>query len=398
MRFSFLYVVVALAVGCAEGESQITRDGLGDPNTQLMQPESDGGLEDTSTPVVPEADAEAADAMPPEPEPEPDPDDGLPPDPNVNLGWIGGPCEADEDCDYADHPGGFCLSDAEGYPRGTCSLGCDRVCPDVAGLPVTFCIDDVIVGQGACVQRCDYTFFADSGCRPGYYCESRPRYNETAFRRGVCVPGEPDLGPDLGCFEEMEQRALDYVRQTPRQDSPRGRPDVTCDIDGPVTLRSPVGGVSYRYVTQAESRPMFMSCHLANALDRLSQLLEEFDVVEVGHIGTYNCRLISGTNTLSQHGLGFAIDLKWFRRSDGFVFDVEDHWEHGVTENFATEEGALLYSLAWQMHTRQIFNIVLTPNFNAAHDNHFHVDLTENSNFIRSGGGGYHFGPNIDGD
>ena len=36
------------------------------------------------------------------------------------------------------------------------------------------------------------------------------------------------------------------------------------------------------------------------------------------------------------------------------------------------------------MYENRIFNIVLTPNYNSAHDNHFHVDLTEGSNFIGS--------------
>ena len=401
MRVSILISIVALVGGCADSAPKLT-DNLGEPGTQLVQPAVDGGVMDEGpVDVIPDDEDLGVDAQRPDVEPpdaSPPPDDGLEPDPQLNRGWIGGPCDRDEDCDYPEAPDGFCLTDAEGYPRGTCSLGCDRFCPDREGLPVTFCIDEIIVGQGACLQRCDYDFFPDSGCRPGYYCESRSRYGEPGYRRGVCVPGEAEIGPELDCFAEMDQRGIDYTRQAPRQDSPRDRSDITCDIVGPVTVDSPIAGVSFRYVTQAEPRPMFMSCYLATALHRLAQLLEEFDVVEVGHIGTYNCRLISGTDSLSQHGLGLAIDLKWFRRRDGLVFDVEDHWEHGVTENFQAEEARLLYELAWQMHTRQVFNIVLTPEFNAAHDNHFHVDLTENTHIIRSADQGYYFGPNLHGD
>ncbi len=406
MRVSHLIWIVLLAVACAEGEPKLA-DSLGDPGTQLVQPVVDGGTMDAAQMDAAPMDAtprdqdqDAPTPIPPVDSPDggPPPDDGLEPDPNVNRGWIGGPCERDEDCDYPEEPGGFCLTDEEGYPRGTCSIGCDRFCPDRDGVPVTFCIDEIIVGQGACVQRCDYDFFPATGCRPGYFCESRGRYNEGSYRRGVCVPGEAEMGPDLDCFADLDQRGINYTRQAPRQDSPRDRPDITCDITGPVTVDSPIAGVNFRYVTHEEPRPMFMSCYLAAALHRMAQILREFDVVEVGHIGTYNCRLISGTDSLSQHGLGLAIDLKWFRRSDGLVFDVEDHWEHGVTENFQTEEARLLYELAWQMHTRQVFNIILTPEFNAAHDNHFHVDLTEGAHTIRHGSHGYHFGPNIHGD
>ena len=34
-----------------------------------------------------------------------------------------------------------------------------------------------------------------------------------------------------------------------------------------------------------------------------------------------------------------------------------------------------------------MWNIVLTPNYNADHRNHFHVDLTPGADLIRGGGG-----------
>ena len=129
-----------------------------------------------------------------------------------------------------------------------------------------------------------------------------------------------------------------------------------------------------------------MSCELALAVHALTQLLAEYDIVQVGHIGTYSCRGIrsdNGTiNQLSQHGLSRAIDLLWFRNSSGDEFNVYDHWEHGVTRNFRTREGEFLYELGQEMWRRRIFNIVLTPEFNAAHDNHFHCDLTEGAYYI----------------
>ncbi|MCB9537732.1 MAG: extensin family protein [Myxococcales bacterium] len=318
----------------------------------------------------------------------------LPPDPGVNAGWIGGPCAADGDCDYAE---AFCLREDEGYPRGTCSLGCERTCPDRGDLPVTFCIGDVIVGAGACVQRCDFEAFPQ-GCRPGYHCETQPRYSEPDTRRAVCLPGPPPPDPAMGCYDQMDAAGLNYNPAANPQESPDGRPDLVCDIVGPTRLSSPINGVLYRYVTHDAPQPMFVSCDLALALHQLSAMLREYDIVEVGHIGTYNCRLIGGTDSLSMHGLARAIDLKWFRTSDGHVYDVEDHWEHD-TENFRTEEGRFLFELGQQMFARRIFNIVLTPNYNAAHDNHFHVDLTPGQRFIGSEDAWTrYFGPNPHGD
>ena len=44
------------------------------------------------------------------------------------------------------------------------------------------------------------------------------------------------------------------------------------------------------------------------------------------------------------------------------------------------------------MYSANLFDVILTPNYDSAHDNHFHVDLS-GSNFIMSSGGGY-IGPN----
>jgi len=113
----------------------------------------------------------------------------------------------------------------------------------------------------------------------------------------------------------------------------------------------------------------------------LSEMLAEYDIVEVAHIGTYNCRVIGGTNTLSRHGYGDALDIAAFITRDGTEYNVVEHWEHGVTSNFRTVEGQMLYELSREIYNRQIFNYVLTPEFNAAHDNHFHIDLTPGNRF-----------------
>jgi len=204
--------------------------------------------------------------------------------------------------------------------------------------------------------------------------------------RGVCVPGAEEFDPEMGaCLDELDQRGVNYDQSAPISDIPEDAPHLRCTIETPIRLRSPVNGITWQYLDN-EPSSMLMGCELAIAVHRLSQVLAEFDVVAVGHLGTYNCRTIRGNDgaahLISQHGLGRAIDLRWFRQSDGTVYDVYDHWEHGVVDNFRTPEAAFLYAIAQEMHARRIFNIVLTPEFNAAHDNHFHVDITEGSHFI----------------
>jgi hypothetical protein len=116
------------------------------------------------------------------------------------------------------------------------------------------------------------------------------------------------------------------------------------------------------------------------AVYELSALLREYNIQEVAHIGTYNCRTIAGTNTLSRHSFGDALDIGALFTNTRQEYNLVRHWEHDTT-TFRTEEGRILYEIGVQMHERGIFNMVLTPNYNAAHDNHFHVDLTPGASY-----------------
>jgi len=145
------------------------------------------------------------------------------------------------------------------------------------------------------------------------------------------------------------------------------------------------------------STPMTIGCPLALALQHASEILSQYDIVEVGHMGTYNCRVIAGTASLSQHGSGLAIDYAWFRTAGGQIYDVEDHWEHD-TQEFQTEAGRILYEIAQAFYHEDVFNIVLTPNYNAAHDDHLHVDLSDGGDLIGKSRPGRYIGPNPNGD
>lgn len=93
-------------------------------------------------------------------------------------------------------------------------------------------------------------------------------------------------------------------------------------------------------------------------------------VVRVRHLGTYSCRNIRGArfwrNRRSQHATANAIDIGAFQLKSGKVISVLDHWR--VPDDRSTflqlvHRGACKY-----------FHVVLGPEFNEAHRNHFHFD------------------------
>ncbi|MBN1944915.1 MAG: SUMF1/EgtB/PvdO family nonheme iron enzyme [Bradymonadales bacterium] len=124
-----------------------------------------------------------------------------------NQGWIGGACTSEESCDYTSS---ICLTD--GYPNGMCSLWCTQLCPDSTDPEdaVTFCIQDPDTsGQGICVSRCDWSLFPSGGCREGYRCVTRTRFNEPSVSTQVCLPDEDS--PSECTAEQVPQPNLGIV-------------------------------------------------------------------------------------------------------------------------------------------------------------------------------------------
>ncbi len=157
---------------------------------------------------------------------------------------------------------------------------------------------------------------------------------------------------------------------------PPGREDIPCVVDDPVWLEPVIRGVGFvPGRIEAAPQPMLASCSLALALDWMSQMLAEAGVVTVVHLGSYGCRFIAGTDILSEHARARALDVAAVRRVEGSVYTVSSDWEQHQPVP-ATAAGAFLRQLVSNLFEAGVFNIVLTPDFNADHHDHFHLDLT----------------------
>ena len=180
-------------------------------------------------------------------------------------------------------------------------------------------------------------------------------------------------------------------------------------VGDPVTLAPPVNGLPYRYTESTSPRAsFFMDCSLALSLLRAAPQLRERGVVEVADIGVYNYRCIGeGTppdcpNGLSQHAHAKAIDLAGFTDADGAFYSVQDDWVIDPagedTCDAAVEVGAdaWLHETICALKQAGTWNIVLTPNYNDSHRDHFHVDLTTGSDYIRSRPAPVDVGPDDD--
>ncbi|SRR5690554_4376485 len=91
-------------------------------------------------------------------------------------------------------------------------------------------------------------------------------------------------------------------------------------------------------------------------------------VARVEHFGAYSCRRLygRGDGRWSEHATGNAIDIAAFVLSDGRRISVLRDWEGD------TDEAAFLRQA--RDEACGLFGTVLSPEYNAAHADHFHFD------------------------
>jgi hypothetical protein len=164
------------------------------------------------------------------------------------------------------------------------------------------------------------------------------------------------------CVAALQTSNLRYAQQA---DSPA---DAKCPLIN--TLRIHGGDV-------ALSSSFLSSCRLAVAyalfdvhqLQPAAQSVFGQKVTRIDHLGSFACRNVYNRSEgrLSQHASANALDIAGFRLADGRRISVLRDW------NDAGENGRFLKVV--RDGACQQFNTVLSPDYNAAHRNHFHLDM-----------------------
>lgn len=95
-------------------------------------------------------------------------------------------------------------------------------------------------------------------------------------------------------------------------------------------------------------------------------------VVRVDHFGSYSCRRLYGRDAgaWSEHATADAVDIAGFRLSDGTRISVARDWAGTGREGAA--KAAFLREV--RDGACRLFATVLSPDYNAAHRDHFHLD------------------------
>jgi len=183
------------------------------------------------------------------------------------------------------------------------------------------------------------------------------------------------LDPDAACLKDLADRKVAFETIAP----PSAYPG--CTIVNPVKV---TGDARMDW-----SRPGTLSCAAAQAIQRFEaevvqptalRLLGQA-VTRLDQMGTYDCRTrrtpgqpvaatgpaASRGGRLSEHARGQAIDIGGFLLADGSTISVKRDWKAGGPRaEFlrAVARGACDH-----------FSVVLSPNSNALHADHLHLDI-----------------------
>ncbi len=202
----------------------------------------------------------------------------------------------------------------------------------------------------------------------------------------------PDAAPSLPCLEDLKARGLTHARTTAR------------GVVDAVTVSSPINGVVFTTDNTDKPTTQPMACEFVRTLWSFAEVLKSRGIRRVGTLGAYcyrcccawsetnKCRTATdpepqcGSNGYSNHSFGRALDVRWLYLDSGAVYDINKDTDFKATAGgtckaatLAAQTGAskFLYELVCEVAEKKIFATVLTPNYNSAHRNHWHMDTGE---------------------
>jgi hypothetical protein len=194
----------------------------------------------------------------------------------------------------------------------------------------------------------------------------------------------------LGHLEATECLGLLEIEQVPHERLERLRA-----VDAPVLLTAPLGGVAFTSALRRGAgafAPEPLDCRLALALDALAPLLLAHGVVRVVHYGIYRGDVPwPRRGAPMHHAAGLAIDVAAFIKADGSRLDVRNDWIRGPSSgtcrgdalpDTASPRAIELHAILCEIVERRLFQEVLTPNHDAKHRDHFHLEVVRHAEWV----------------
>jgi hypothetical protein len=178
-----------------------------------------------------------------------------------------------------------------------------------------------------------------------------------------------------------------------RRGVPWRRVDEARGVLAPVRLAGPLHGVTFHSGIPARERVTspfeIVDCRLVLALDDFAAMLAPRNIVEVVHMSMYRppSRRWPIGKMGTRHDGALAIDAGTFVKQDGTKLVIEKDFHGRIGSSTcgpnagpdpATPAALELRDIVCDAADQHLFNVELTPDYNAPHRNHLHLEVTPN--------------------
>jgi len=182
---------------------------------------------------------------------------------------------------------------------------------------------------------------------------------------GAVLAGASAAEADDRCHDELTARGVSW------------KPARRSGIADAVEIRGPLGGIAW---TPPGKDPLVIDCSLAVSLAAAGPAFRAVGVTEARWSSGYSVRNVRGTDRRSKHSFGLAIDLPRLVGPELGLLTVSTDFEPGLGDSVdcvgqpMTQGGAVLKVLQCQLVRSGLFYLVLSPDYDDAHHDHFHLE------------------------
>lgn len=169
------------------------------------------------------------------------------------------------------------------------------------------------------------------------------------------------------CYDALDKLEVKYKALS----APR-------DVAMPVEVDGPLGGVTY-VSTSGSPKPLVLDCSLVYSLAVVGPMLADEGVAYATYGDAYHYRFVKGTTRLSRHSFGLALDVHRFADAKGRTLSVAADYERGLGRGrdcLGRPDGdkARRLRILWcRLERSELFKLVLDPDFDEDHRDHFHL-------------------------
>ncbi len=181
----------------------------------------------------------------------------------------------------------------------------------------------------------------------------------------IGTAGVATASPADHCTAELDARGVSYHAVS--------RSGIAIGVE----IIGPLGGVTWISTARAA---LVIDCSLAVSLAEAGPYLRALGVEQAKWSSAFSRRTVRGSGRPSKHSYGLAIDVPRFAGQDAGDLTVALDYEQGLGDRVdclgqpATQGGAILKVMQCQLAQSGLFHLVLSPDYDDAHHDHFHLE------------------------